>query len=286
VSNFRLLAFDLDGTVLSGGKGPSAVTLDALKAAKAAGCRIAVCTGRPERLIPQSVGEIPFLDYLVTANGAMVRELKNNRILSTISLSKEAAYAVCRRAKQDDAGLQVHFRQADFIDLKSWFRTHRYMNRSGMKESFRKRWQDTSRYFSILPSVHRIVQRTDKPIIKMACIYRSKEECKSHLELFSDIKGIEAASAIGIDIEITAKEATKGRALDILCRELSIDNSGVFAIGDSENDISMRTYTGCLVAMGNAAQGLASVADYITESVYNDGAAKAIYQYVCGVKPT
>jgi hydroxymethylpyrimidine pyrophosphatase-like HAD family hydrolase len=128
------------------------------------------------------------------------------------------------------------------------------------------------------------MQSSGGPVIKMVCIYRREEECKEFKESFQNIKDITAVSTMGIDIEITAGEAAKGHALGTLCRELEIDSRDVFAIGDSENDVSMRTYAGCLVAMGNAAQSLIDTADHITGSVHEDGAARAIRQYICGLE--
>jgi Cof subfamily protein (haloacid dehalogenase superfamily) len=283
-NKFCLLAFDLDGTTLVNGADLSAFTIDTLKSAKETGCRLAVCTGRPETLVPRSVWDIPFLDYVISANGAMTRELKSGRVLSLIPLDKGAVKTVYERKKQSGAGLQVHFPGAGKIDLKAWYRMYRYMKNRGMGESLRENWLKTNRLFSVYPVVHGSVRKADEPIIKMVCVYRSAGECRDYRELFSDIDKIEAVSSMDIDIEITAKEATKGRALGMLCREMSIEKRNVFAIGDGENDISMREYAGCLVAMGNAARGLLREADYIAGYAHDDGAARAIRRYVCGLE--
>jgi Cof subfamily protein (haloacid dehalogenase superfamily) len=283
-NKFRLLAFDLDGTTLINGTSLSAFTIDALKSAKKAGCRLAVCTGRPETLVPRSVSDIPFLDYIISANGAMIRELKNGRILSFIPLDTNAVKTVYERKRQSGAGLQVHFPDSGQIDLKGWYRMYRYMKNTDKGESLWENWQNTKRFFSIHPVVHGSVRKPDEPIIKMVCVYRSTGECKDYRRLFSSIDKIEVASTLGIDLEITAKEATKGHALGVLCREISIEKCNVFAIGDNENDISMRAYAGCLVAMGNATQRLLRVADYITGCVHDDGAARAIRRYICGLE--
>jgi Cof subfamily protein (haloacid dehalogenase superfamily) len=284
VNKFYLLAFDLDGTTLVNDAGISAFTIDALESAKKTGCRLAVCTGRPETLVPRSVWNIPFLDYVISANGAMTRELKTGKVLSLIPLDKDAVRAVYERKKQSDAGLQVHFPGVGQIDLKAWYRMYRYMKNGGMGESLWENWRKTNRLFSVRPVVHGFLRKADEPIIKMVCVYRNADECGDCRELFSDIDKIEVVSTMGIDIEITAKEATKGRALGMLCRGLSIEKRNVFVIGDGENDISMREYAGCLVAMGNAVRGLLRQADYIAGDAHDDGAARAIRRYVCGLE--
>jgi Cof subfamily protein (haloacid dehalogenase superfamily) len=283
-NKFRLLAFDLDGTTLVNGAGLSAFTIDTLKLVKKTGCRLAVCTGRPETLVPRSVWDIPFLDYVISANGAMTRELKSGKVLSLIPLDKDAVKAVYERKRQSGAGLQVHFPDTGQIDLKAWYRMYRYMKKSNPEESLWENWRRDNRLFSVYPVVHGFVRKAGESIIKMVCVYRSIDECESLRGFFSDIDKIEAVSSMNIDIEITAKGATKGCALGMLCRKMSIEKRSVFAIGDGENDISMRLYAGCLVAMGNAAQGLLREADYIAGFAHDDGAARAMRRYVCGLE--
>jgi Cof subfamily protein (haloacid dehalogenase superfamily) len=279
-SKYGLLAFDLDGTVLDSGKGPAPAVLAALEKARLIGCRLAVCTGRPETLIPQSVWNIPFLDYVISVNGAMIRELKSGRVLRMLSLQADVVREVCAAARRSGAGLQASFPSGNLIDLRAWYFIYRHMKRSGVKQTVLGNWRRTGRVFSIRPFIRRAIRTAPEPVIKIVCVYRSMEECRAHGGLFVNPGNVEPVSTMGIDIEITAKNATKGQALSALCRELSIGKDAVFAIGDSENDLSMREYSGCFVAMGNAGPDVKNAADYITDSVDHDGAARAIQQHV------
>ncbi len=115
----------------------------------------------------------------------------------------------------------------------------------------------------------------------MVCVYPSTRVCKTQMEFFSEMQDIEAVSTMGYDIEITAQGNTKGRAIELICLNDDIARERVFAVGDGDNDLSMRQSAGFLVAMGNAAPALKAAADYVTTSVYEDGAAKAIERFVC-----
>lgn len=81
-------------------------------------------------------------------------------------------------------------------------------------------------------------------------------------------------------LEVANRLATKGFALAELAHSLNIKASQVMAIGDSWNDLDMLEYAGLGVAMGNAAPEVKQVADYITLSNDDDGVAEAIEQFV------
>jgi hydroxymethylpyrimidine pyrophosphatase-like HAD family hydrolase len=75
---------------------------------------------------------------------------------------------------------------------------------------------------------------------------------------------------------ITAKGVGKAEGLRILCRHFNIAPGEVVAIGDDDNDLDMLEAAGVGVAMGNAREHVKAVADYVTETNDNDGAAAAL----------
>lgn len=82
--------------------------------------------------------------------------------------------------------------------------------------------------------------------------------------------------------EIANKEATKGNAIKILAQNYGFTEKEVMAIGDQNNDIEMVETAGIGVAMGNGTNEIKSKADYITDSVDNDGFVKAVNKFVWG----
>lgn len=82
--------------------------------------------------------------------------------------------------------------------------------------------------------------------------------------------------------EIANKEATKGHALKFLANKYGIKPEEVLAIGDQNNDIEMVKTAGIGVAMGNGTEQIKQAADYVTDSVNNDGFVKAINKFVWG----
>ena len=80
-------------------------------------------------------------------------------------------------------------------------------------------------------------------------------------------------------LEVNSTGVSKGKAVEILASYLGVDREEILCIGDNENDIFMIQYAGVGVAMGNAVPSLKEVSDYITDTNYNDGVAKAIRKF-------
>lgn len=85
--------------------------------------------------------------------------------------------------------------------------------------------------------------------------------------------------------EIIDVGASKWKALETLINQWGIDPSEVMAIGDQGNDLSMIRGAGVGVAMGNAPDEIKREANYVTDTVDEDGAAKAIEKFVLGNMP-
>ncbi len=82
-------------------------------------------------------------------------------------------------------------------------------------------------------------------------------------------------------VEFTSPIATKGQAVQFLTEDiLGLTSDNIMAIGDNFNDKEMLQYAGIGVAMGNAPDDLKKVADYVTGSVEDDGAAQAIAKFL------
>ena len=88
-----------------------------------------------------------------------------------------------------------------------------------------------------------------------------------------------------VDVEIGSPEADKGLSLSKLAEYLSVDKSGIMAIGDNDNDIGMLKAAGIAVAMGNADDEVKRIADIISDDNNSDGAAKVIEQIIYGKFP-
>lgn len=84
--------------------------------------------------------------------------------------------------------------------------------------------------------------------------------------------------------EICASGVSKGNAVKYVADMYGIKKEEIMSCGDQNNDIELLTCAGIGVAMGNATETLKSYADYITDTVNNDGVVKAVERFVYGAK--
>ena len=88
-NNIKLIAFDLDGTLLKDNKELTPRTLKALQRASEAGIQLAPATGRLYDLLPEALRSLPFIHYVIGVNGAELYDAWEKRILHRAELTQE-----------------------------------------------------------------------------------------------------------------------------------------------------------------------------------------------------
>jgi Cof subfamily protein (haloacid dehalogenase superfamily) len=277
----RLIAFDLDGTVLKGAETMSGEVRASLLEARRFGVKLAVATGRSVSQIPACVKGLP-PDFLITLNGARVVDCATGGEITKIPMKPGDVGRIEILARDGSLGIHafpleghIIFERRCLKVLLLNYSKNMGMPRSGLINALK----------FILPTLirdARIVRRIDPAgkYLKMEMYYPDQYSCRLAMEKFSRISGVAAAFGSPVTIEITDVAATKGFGLEKVCAACGISKEETFAIGDSGNDVSLRGFAGTFVAMGNAVQELKNLADYITDAVSNDGAAKAIKKFV------
>lgn len=269
--------FDLDGTVLDNGDDLTPRTAHALEHAHASGCTVAVCSGRAASIVPASIKELPFVDYLITSNGACIRRVADAAILRYACLNRHTVLDVLSATRGKKAALTVFFKDYAVFELKglSYLRAGTQpFHWKGHKELFEMR-----KGIHPVFSVRRALRRTQLPIEKMGCNFKSGTNCEAVLRILRAQSDATVVRALGNELEITAHGISKGSSIGVLCNLLSIDPHEVVAFGDSGNDLSMKENAGCFVAMGNATPAVKAAADFITGTVGDDGVAQWLEHY-------
>ena len=279
----KLIVFDLDGTVLNHGKYIADVTLASFTKAHAHGCVLAAATGRGVDMIPAEIMNHPAIDYIICANGAVISERKSRKILSVREIERAIAIDIIKSARRYGAGLEIFFEDKSYYEWRCLGRMMRF-NRSRMKEKNNSTWREMSSFLEFIRAVNlicsakSIVKQSEGSVVKIAAIFKNPDNFTRALNDYVADGRVEAASTMGMDIEITASEATKGRAISMLCNMLNIEKETVIAFGDSGNDLSMREYADTFVAMGNADDAVKAVADRIAPSISENGVARVLHE--------
>ena len=270
--NCRLIAFDLDGTLLDNDKHIPEENLLALHEAAERGVILAPATGRILRGIPSELRELPFLRYYILSNGAAVYDAAEERTLYrdiSLDLTLETmdfldTLPVLYDCYQNDVGWMS---QETFEKAPPYFIHEPHM--MGMIEKLRVR----------VPDLKKTLREHNEPVQKISIFFRPEDNERRlwYLRHFSELfPELLASSSISNNIELNSVRAGKGNGLLALCKALDIAPEDSMSFGDESNDLSMLRAAGRGVAMGNASKDVKAAADAVCETNTESGVAKEI----------
>ncbi|MFD1020811.1 Cof-type HAD-IIB family hydrolase [Thalassobacillus hwangdonensis] len=238
--NIKLIALDMDGTLVNDDGGVSDENAATIKKAKEKGIHVVLSTGRPLdhcREIDDLLGRS---SYIITVNGGEIYD-ENFTLVDSNPLEASHVRRLWEMTKEHD----VHF----------WSTTKQ--GRFNSREPFEKEVED----YEWL--------KYGFDIVDDAARERVLEELHANPEL-------EVTNSSPTNIEVNAIGVNKAAALAKVCKWLDITMDNVMACGDSLNDIAMIRESGFGVAMGNAQDVVKDAADWVTATNVEHGVARAI----------
>lgn len=266
---YKLIAIDMDGTLLNDHHEVTDQVRAALDAAKDQGVKIVLCTGRPLAGVRRYLKELGLdqeEDYVIAYNGALVQNTHTNEIVFKQSLNYEDFQLLHNLSLELDT--PMHFFDAEFL-----YTTNKLISPYTVHEAF----------ITKIPFQHCTLKEVPVDIAMPKVMYIDEPE-----RLDRTIESIPAevkekytlVKSAPFYLEILHREVSKGNAVKRLAEKLGITREEVMTIGDNGNDLSMIQYAGCGVAMGNAIPMVKEAADFQTRSNNEDGVAHAIQQLV------
>lgn len=271
--DIKLILLDLDGTLLTSEKTLSRENRAALEKAAGRGIEIVPATGRFYRAIPEEVRSLDFVRYAVTVNGGQIYDALEDKVLHRAEIPIGLAERVFDRAET----LPVLY--DCFLDDHAYMTRRQYeMADDFVPDSFVRHAIKTLR--EPVDDLRDFVRRQGRPLQKTQMFFRDMDLRAKMLPILTrEFPELAVTTSLPVNIELNIAAATKGNALDFLCRHLGLDASQTMAFGDGSNDLSMLQVAGIGVAMGNAAPGLLAAADYVTRSNDDHGVAHAIEKF-------
>lgn len=272
--NIRLLALDLDGTLLNTRKCLTPACEDALYAAAAQGTEIVPTTGRFFRGMPEAVRTLPFLHYAITVNGAQVYDVRQDRTVSRAEIP--LAQAVDAMAQLEAYDLIYDC----YVDGWGWI-TREFQEKAAEFVPDRY-YLDMLRVLRTpVPELKAHLLRQGQDVQKIIIFTRTDALQEALLaSLPQQFPQLIVTSSAPHNIELNAPMANKGQALLALADTLGIAREAIMAIGDGRNDLSMLRAAGLGVAMANAHPQVLAQADAVTADCDHDGVAQAIRRYI------
>ncbi|GIO31830.1 MULTISPECIES: Cof-type HAD-IIB family hydrolase [Paenibacillus] len=261
---YKLIAIDIDDTLINDDKEVTPATQKALEAAIAKGAVVTLATGRAyasaQAIARQTGLNVPIITY----QGSLVKNLMDEKVLYERYVPKDAAHKLFEYCIQHDLHLQV------YIDDKLYAREE---NQKLIDYCSLNRTP-----YYIEPDFEKLIEQ---PTPKMLII-DDPDYLDKLIPVFRELLGSEVhiTKSKPHFLEIMHHEGTKGHALTFLANHFGVDLNETMAIGDSWNDHEMLEAAGLGVAMGNAIQALKDIADDVTLSNNEDGVKAAIEKFV------
>ena len=272
--NIKMIGFDLDGTLLNSNKEISDYSRDVMREAVEQGVIFLPATGRPLTGIPKPVMALPGIRYAVTANGARVVDVQEDKVLHEALLPYEKGKELLEIFAKYDTYREVYYEGFGYATADMVEHIEEYMPIKPMIEYMR-----TTR--RRVPDVEAMFHEKKMAVDKLQALFRDTETRDLAMkEVKEKVQGAAVTSALGNNIEANGEDAQKGIALLKLGEILGIKKDEIMAFGDGSNDMDMIRRVGFGVAMENGIDEIKEAADYITVTNDEHGVAKAIEKFV------
>lgn len=265
---YKLVAIDMDGTLLKEDKTISERTKNAIQSAKEKGVTVVLATGRPIEGVSRYLEELGMYsenDYVLSYNGALIQKTKSKEAVAKVALKGEDLHYL--RRLSNELGVNIHaFSEKEGLitpKISKYTEVEADINKIEIHEIDIDNIVDDEVIIKIM--------MIDEPeILEVAMEKLPKEVYEKYTVVRSS----------PFFLEFLNKKVNKGVGVELLAKHLGLNKEEVMTFGDAGNDLHMIEYAGLGVAMENAFDEVKEAADYITDSNENDGVAKAIEKFI------
>ena len=269
--DIRVIAMDMDCTLLTSEKTISPVTVEALKKAQEKGVYITLCTGRLESHGVVIAADAGLTCGAIGSNGCSVWDYRTRSVVRERCMKPEDAALVRRITdRYPNVVYDIHGRG-------------RVTNSVGSHSILEKFGDTLQNDFGIYYGVGRqdVDDALQNPVYKYFLHkFVSPEQREEVRRALEQIPGIYVTASGPKNLEIMPRGVDKGTGIADLSDYLGIGPENVMVFGDFDNDMAMFLKAGYPVAMGNGTEEIKNAAFYVTDTNDNDGIAKAVEKFV------
>lgn len=269
----KMIAFDLDGTLLNPEKALTPYTLETLKQCAAAGIKTAVATGRAFQTMPPCILNCRYLDYAVTSNGACIYRMPDGNLLKRRVLPANSATKLIAYALANHLGLEL------FIDGKAYAEPYYYdhpeafgFDRRSLDYlySTRTKMENPKAFFA----THQ------NHLESIAIILRNAPEKEEIQRRFSADDGLYITSSHPKIMEFSAAGGGKANAIQFILQAEHLSRQTLACFGNAENDVEMIELARIGILTADAPPHIRHKADAVCGSCAEDGVAKYLQTHL------
>ena len=268
---YKILASDLDGTLLGEGQCVSTENLQAIEKMHSLGVEFVPATGRSLGEIPHEIMTSSFIRYIITSDGAALWDKATEKMIITQYIPKDVVKFILDTVEPYTNYALVHEGGKTYyneeINMSEIFEVCHVDDYFG--SIIRERTHPKAAYYDFI---------MNSDAVEMFCIFfESKDALEKCRRIFLDSGKLSVAQSAPYNLEVCYSKAGKGNTLLTLAEALGVGQNEVIAVGDSTNDRSLIKAAGLGLAMENACDELKTIADK-TICKYSEHSAKYILE--------
>lgn len=265
---YKLLAFDIDGTLTNSEKIITDATKEAIFKAMYAGATVAIATGRPVCGAVRYAGELRLKEnngYIMSLNGGIIVRCSDDKVISRSLIPHEYYEEIYRLAAENDVNIMTY----DGDTVVSEVIDDPYLSEEARLNGLDKKQVDN------------LLDYLDYDVPKFLMLGDGDRLAQVEKNVYAKLHDrLDVYRSEPYFLEILPKNVNKASGLEKLALETGAERNEIMAFGDGFNDISMIEYAGTGVAMGNANEKARKKADIVAPTNDEDGIAWVINKFV------
>lgn len=287
---YKLVAVDLDGTMLNSYGVVTENTKNTIKKVIENGAEVIIASGRPIDSIKSIAKEIGSKNYFIAGNGALIYDIKNDKIIYEKYMSKSKVLEIIKICEENSIAYNVYTDKTILATSLKYNVLYYY------KENLKKE-ESKKTNINIVKDMYEYVKNMQEDkFLKITICDDNKTVFDSIMKKIKKIEEIEALDVshmsrkmirqgteeIPIEYyytEISLANVDKWNAIEFLIKKLNIETEKVMTIGDNINDKKMIENAGLGIAMKGSTPVVTNVADDIAESNNEEGVTKILRKY-------
>ena len=268
---YKLVAIDLDGTLVTDEKELTKKTIETIKKASKKGVKIMISSGRSLYRLEKFIDALDLRkenQYTICFNGGMIVENITKEILYSKNLETEEVKELIHLGKTLELPIMIYSKDTHYVEKIPDVIQKNIKNLIGMN-------------LKIVNFEELNFNKKENHIYKVCFIDKPEKIIEKREQISKEMfEKYEITSSVPEYLEIVKKGIKKSEAIKVVMEKYDIKREEVMAIGDGENDIEMLDFAGLGIAMENAKDYVKEFADDVTTSNNDDGVANAIEKYI------
>lgn len=287
---YKLIAIDLDGTLLNSYGEISQGNREAIEYALKNNVEVVLASGRDPKTMEKISLNLGINNYLIAGNGASIYDIKQEKNIYEKFIKQEKALKIIQICKDNSIFLNLYTDKGIITESLNF--NVKVFNSENTHKALEKQTN-----IEVVNDLYQYTKDNKLNILKIIICDESKIIFNNIIQKLKMIGGVEVLDVehmsrkkirIGteeIDVEyfyteISSKNVDKWNAIEFLTEKLQIKKEEVICIGDNINDKKMVENAGVGITMGNSALSVNNIGDFITEDNNYDGVKLAIYKYI------